>query len=103
MTRRTGEEAMTYEEKLDAMAEAMWQAENVRMMGRPRLVEWSAAGEQPHMHWRASARAAAETIGLKEMMDAAACWDRLSDFRNHLAEQLIEQTAAHLKTNNLAK
>lgn len=94
---------MTYEEKLEAMAEAMWQAENVRMMGRPRLVEWAEAGEQPHMHWRASARAAAEAIGLKEMMDDTACWRELDGFRNHVAEQLIEQTAAHLKNNNSAK
>jgi hypothetical protein len=57
---------MTYEEKLEAMAKAMWQAENVRMMGRPRLVEWAEAGEHPHMHWRASALAAAEAIGLRE-------------------------------------
>jgi hypothetical protein len=57
---------VTYEEKIEAMAEAMWQAENVRMMGRPRLVEWAEAGEQQHIHWRASARAAAESIGLRE-------------------------------------
>jgi hypothetical protein len=94
---------MTYEEKLDAMAEAMWQAENVRMMGRPHLVGWAEAGEQQHVHWRASARAAAEAIGLREMMDDAACWRELDDFRNHVAEQLIEQTAAHLKKNNSAK
>ena len=67
--RRTGAE-MTYEEKLEAMAEAMWQAENVRMMGKPRLVEWTEAGDQQHMHWRASAYAAAEAIGLREMMEA---------------------------------
>lgn len=57
---------MTYEEKIEAMAKAMWQAENVRNMGRPRLVEWVEAGEHPHMHWRASALAAAEAIGLRE-------------------------------------
>jgi len=49
------------------------------------------------------ATAVFEAIGLKEMMDDAACWRELDDFRNHLAEQLIEQTAAHLKTNNSAK
>lgn len=72
---------MTYEEKIEAMAEAMWQAENVRMMGRPRLVEWVEAGEQPHMHWRASARAAAEAIGLREIMIRAQNWE--NSFKDH--------------------
>ena len=102
MTRRTGAE-MTYEEKLEAMAEAMWQAENVRIMGKPRVCAWAEAGAHTNMHWRVSARAAAEAIGLKEMMDNAACWRELDDFRNHVVEQLIEQTAAHLKNNNSAK
>ena len=57
---------MTYEERLEAMAEAMWQAENVRMMGKPRLVEWAEAGDQQHLHWRSSALSAAEAIGLRE-------------------------------------
>ncbi len=60
---------MTYEEKLEAMAEAMWQAENVRMMGRPRLVEWAEAGDQQHVHWRASAYAAAEAVGLRSLLN----------------------------------
>jgi hypothetical protein len=60
---------MTYEERLEAMAEAMWQAENVRMMGKPRLVEWAEAGEQQHIHWRSSAYAAAEAIGLKARLN----------------------------------
>ena len=50
-----------------------------------------------------TARAAAEAIGLRQMMDDAACWRELDDFRNHLAEQLIEQTAAHLKSNGSAQ
>ena len=72
---------MRYEETLEAMAEAMWRAENVRMMGRPRLVEWTEAGDQPHMHWRASARAAAEAIGLRESMVKAQNWE--NSFKDH--------------------
>jgi hypothetical protein len=76
-----GEVIVTYEEKLEAMAEAMWQAENVRMMGRPRLVEWAEAGDHQHVHWRASARAAAETIRLREIMIKAQNWE--DSFKDH--------------------
>ena len=72
---------MRYEETLEAMAEAMWQAENVRMMDRPRLVGWAEAGEQPHMHWRASALAAAEAIRLREIMIKAQNWE--NSFKDH--------------------
>jgi hypothetical protein len=60
---------VTYEEKLEAMAEAMWQAENVRNMGKPRLVEWVEAGDHQHLHWRASAYAAAQAIGLRARLN----------------------------------
>ena len=35
----------------------------------PCLVEWVEAGEQQHIHWRASARAAAKAIGLKARLN----------------------------------
>jgi hypothetical protein len=85
-----------YDEAIEKMAKAFYDREVPPGC-------WDGISALSKSVFRNDARAAAEAIGLREMMDAAACWDRLSDFRNHVVEQLIEQTAAHLKTNNSAK
>lgn len=59
-----------HEEMIEKMAQAMWTAENVRVMGKPRLCDWAEAGDYQHMRWRDVARAAAEAIGLREMAEA---------------------------------
>jgi hypothetical protein len=63
-----------YEEAIEKMAESMWQAENVRIMGKPRMCLWAEAGAHTNMHWRVSASAAAEAIGLRQMMIHAENW-----------------------------
>ena len=55
---------MTYDEAIDRMAKAVWHAV-------PDCVEWPDVSEESRGALMAEARAAAEAIGLREMMEDA--------------------------------
>ena len=60
---------MTYDEAIEKMAEAEWQQENIRCMGKPRLCKWMDTDPKERDKWRGLSHAAAEAIGLREMME----------------------------------
>ena len=51
---------MPTDEQIEAVAEALWQAESIRASDRPRLEDWADAGDDVHKKWRFMARAALE-------------------------------------------
>ena len=63
-----------YEEAIEKMAKAAWDY-GERENRTPEA--WDDLEDVWHKTYRAEARAAAEAIGLREMMEDAACWRRL--------------------------
>lgn len=47
---------------IEHVAEALWQSDSLRAMGRPRLVAWSDVAEKDKETFRISARAAIEAL-----------------------------------------
>lgn len=48
-------------EMVDRVAEALWQAESIRCMGKRRLIQWQEAGDE-RQKWQMMARAAIAAI-----------------------------------------
>jgi hypothetical protein len=55
-------DAVVSEESVERVARAMWQEENIRVMGRPRLVPWSQAAVGEAEKWRGLAKVAIKAV-----------------------------------------
>ena len=74
---------------VEKVAEELWQADSIRVMGCRRSVPWSEAGPAAHNQWRPLATAAIDLIRAEVLEEAAREFDRWGDIYGDNAARTI--------------